>query len=213
MGIFQPESRKQRLILFGFTHLLSFFFLPTYPASFVCKCLSANCWCQRERLCRCSVHQRCSACARADKMRAQSPAVPRSSHWHCGLDSYVYSHSSPQTVAETWSGLRLLPSPGSQQCAGSGQTAALQTTSCSEQPEVAKCYNVDTARTLRQPRSFHIIIAIQEGWVGLQRQKPSEKCCHKEGIKTISSLTQISHSKRQKQVNVWIYMKSWKKET
>lgn len=48
MGIFQPKSRKQRLILFGFTHLLAFFFPPSYPGFFVCKCLSANCWCQRE---------------------------------------------------------------------------------------------------------------------------------------------------------------------
>lgn len=202
MGLSQAGSRKQKLFLFGFTHLLSFFFLPCYPGSFVCKCLSSSWWCQREQKYRCSVHHRCSVCDSADKMISESTAVFRSLHWPCSPNPHTFNHSSPQTVAGMWFGLRLLPSPESQQYAGSGQTAALQTTSCSEQPQVQ-----NTACTFRQPPSYHIITAIQEGWASLQRQKTSQrKGRQTEGIMErfigLSPLIPISPPKRQKQINL-----------
>lgn len=80
----------------------------------------------------------------------------------------TFNHSSPQTVAGMWFGLRLLPSPESQQFAGSGQTAALQTTPCSEQPQVHKCWNEDTAW-------ITITQQYKEGWAALQRKNLREQ--------------------------------------
>lgn len=139
----------------SFSVLLMCFLLISSWFRLLCKRLSASCWSQREQKYRCSVNQGCSACATAEKVAPESAAVLGSLHQPCRPSPHTFNHSSPQTVAGMWFGLRLLPSPESQQFAGSGQTAALQTTPCSEQPRVHKRWNADTVWMLRQPPGDH----------------------------------------------------------
>lgn len=79
MRLSQPESRKKKSCFF-LVLLICFLFISSWFSSFVCKCLSASCWSQREQKYRCSVNQGCSACATADKVAPESAAVLRSLH-------------------------------------------------------------------------------------------------------------------------------------
>lgn len=62
----QPESRKQKLFLFGFTHLLSFYFLIMQPPLFSSAYQPADL--KGKQKYRCSVNHRCSAYTTADKV-------------------------------------------------------------------------------------------------------------------------------------------------